>query len=55
MLQAVVGGLAAALVFMVVSSFGVIPTIIGALIQELIDASSILWALRAAFDSRSSR
>lgn len=55
MLQAVVGGLAAALVFIVVSSFGVIPTIIGALIQELIDASSVLWALRAAFDSRSSR
>ena len=55
MLQAVVGGLAAALVFMVVSSFGVIPTIIGAFIQELIDASSILWALRAAFDSRGSR
>ncbi len=44
MLQAVVGGWRRPCSFMVVSSFGVILIIIGALIQELIDASSILWA-----------
>lgn len=50
MIQAVVGGLAAALIFMVVASLGFVPTVLGAFIQELIDASSILWALRAAFN-----
>ena len=53
MLQAVLGGLIAALVGMVLAAFGLIPTIVGALLQELIDATSILWALRAAFDPRS--
>lgn len=52
MLQAVLGGIIAALIGMMLAAFGLIPTIVGALLQELIDATSILWALRAAFDGK---
>ena len=52
MLQAVLGGIIAALISMMLAAFGLIPTIVGALLQELIDATSILWALRAAFDRK---
>ena len=52
MLQAVLGGIIAALIGMMLAAFGLIPTIVGALLQELIDATSILWALRAAFDRK---
>lgn len=48
--QAVLMGLGICLVLMVIAAFGVIPAIIGALCQEVIDTVSILWALRARSD-----
>ncbi len=50
MLQAVYGGLIAAILCMVVAGFGVIPAIVGAILQEAIDVASILWALTALID-----
>ncbi|WP_314686399.1 heavy metal translocating P-type ATPase [uncultured Bifidobacterium sp.] len=50
MLQAVYGGLIAAVVCMVVAGFGLIPAIVGAILQEAIDVASILWALTALID-----
>lgn len=52
MLQAVVGGLVVATACMVLAAFGLIPVVLGALIQEGIDAASILWSLRTAFISQ---
>lgn len=45
--QAVLIGLGICLILMVIAAFGVIPAIIGAMFQEVIDTVSILWALRA--------
>jgi cation transport ATPase len=55
MLQAVIGGLAIAIVLMIFAAFGVIPAVVGAFLQEAIDVVSILWALTAAFETRKSR
>ena len=45
--QAVLIGIFICTALMVIAAFGVIPTIIGALLQEVIDTVSILWALKA--------
>jgi cation transport ATPase len=50
MLQAVVAGLALALVCMVAAAFDLIPVVVGAFMQEAIDVVSILWALTALRD-----
>lgn len=50
MLQAVVVGLALAIIGMLAAAFNLIPVVVGAFIQELIDVVSILWALTAVFD-----
>lgn len=52
MLQAVLGGLALAVVGMVAASFDLIPAVVGAFAQEGIDVVSILWALSATLDRR---
>ena len=50
MLQAVLLGLALALVGMVAAAFDLIPVVVGAFLQEAIDVVSILWALTALFE-----
>ncbi|NEG56065.1 heavy metal translocating P-type ATPase [Bifidobacterium platyrrhinorum] len=50
MLQAVVVGLALAVVGMVAAAFDLIPVVVGAFLQEGIDVVSILWALTAVLD-----
>ncbi|WP_101621881.1 HAD-IC family P-type ATPase [Bifidobacterium parmae] len=50
MLQAVVAGLALAVVGMVAAAFDLIPVVVGAFLQEGIDVVSILWALTAVLD-----
>ena len=55
MRQAVSGGLAAAVLCMVVAGFGFIPAVWGAIIQEVIDVMSILWALTSIADRRDGR
>ena len=50
MLQAVIAGLALALVGMVAAAFNLIPVVVGAFLQEAIDVVSILWALTALID-----
>lgn len=55
MRQAVYGGLAAAVLCMVVAGFGFIPAVWGAIIQEVIDVTSILWALTSIADRRDGR
>lgn len=45
--QAVLIGIAICTFLMLVASVGVIPAIIGALFQEVVDTVTILWALRA--------
>jgi phage-related protein len=52
MLQAVYGGLIAAILCMIVAAFGLIPAVVGALIQEIIDVLCILWALTAIIDRK---
>lgn len=47
MLQACIGGIVAALILMVFAAFNFIPVVIGALLQEAIDACSIGWAFTA--------
>ena len=47
MLQACIGGIVAALILMVLAAFNFIPVVIGALLQEVIDACSIGWAFTA--------
>lgn len=47
MLQAVITGLALAIVCMVAAAFNLIPVVVGAFMQEGIDVVSILWALTA--------
>ena len=50
MLQAVVLGLALAVVGMTAAAFDLIPVVVGAFLQEAIDVVSILWALTALLD-----
>lgn len=50
MLQAVVAGLALAVVGMVAAALDLIPVVVGAFLQEGIDVVSILWALTAVLD-----
>lgn len=45
--QSVLLGLLVCVVLMVIASFGIIPTLIGAMLQEIVDTVSILSALRA--------
>ena len=45
--QAVLIGIAICTLLMLVASTGVIPAFVGAMLQEVIDTVSILWALRA--------
>lgn len=45
--QSVLIGILICTILMLIASFGVIPTIIGALFQEVVDTVTILWALRA--------
>lgn len=50
MLQAVIAGLALAVIGMVAAAFNLIPVVVGAFLQEAIDVVSILWALTAVLD-----
>lgn len=50
MLQAVVVGLALAVIGMIAAAFDLIPVVVGAFLQETIDVVSILWALTALID-----
>ena len=52
MRQAVYGGLIAAVLCMIVAGFGLIPAVWGAIIQEVIDVTSILWALTSIADRK---
>lgn len=45
--QSVMVGIVICTVLMLIASFGVIPAILGALLQEVVDTVTILWALRA--------
>lgn len=45
--QSVMIGIAICTVLMLIASLGVLPTLFGALLQEVVDTVSILWALRA--------
>lgn len=45
--QAVLIGIGICTVLMLIAAFGIIPAFIGAMLQEVIDTVSILWALRA--------
>jgi cation transport ATPase len=45
--QGIYVGLGLSFVFMAIASFGLIPPAIGAMLQEVIDASVVLNALRA--------
>ncbi|GAX04974.1 cation-transporting ATPase [Secundilactobacillus pentosiphilus] len=45
--QSVMAGIVICTVLMLIASFGVIPAIIGAMLQEVVDTVTILWALRA--------
>ena len=50
MLQAVLIGLSLAIIGMVAAAFNLIPVVVGAFMQEVIDVVSILWALIVLFD-----
>lgn len=50
MLQAVLIGLGLAIIGMVAAAFDLIPVVVGAFMQEVIDVVSILWALTVLFD-----
>ena len=45
--QAVLIGIAVCTVLMIIASSGIIPAFVGAMLQEVVDTVSILWALRA--------
>ena len=47
MIQAVVLGIGLAVISMIAAAFGLIPAVLGAMMQEMIDVVSILWALTA--------
>ncbi len=48
--QAVMIGIMICIVLMLIAGFGLIPTIIGAMLQEVVDTVTILYALRAKSD-----
>lgn len=48
--EAVLIGIFICIVLMIIAGFGLIPTIIGALLQEVVDTVTILYALRARSD-----
>lgn len=50
MLQAVLIGLGLAIIGMIAAAFNLIPVVVGAFMQEVIDVVSILWALTVLFD-----
>ena len=50
MLQAVIVGLALAVIGMIAAAFDLIPVVVGAFLQEAIDVVSILWGLTALID-----
>lgn len=50
MLQAVLIGLSLVIIGMVAAAFNLIPVVVGAFMQEVIDVVSILWALTVLFD-----
>lgn len=50
MLQAVLIGLGLAIIGMVAAAFNLIPVVVGAFMQEVIDVVGILWALTVLFD-----
>lgn len=52
-LQSIWLGIAASVVLMCIAAFGVIPAVVGALLQEVVDLATILAALRAARPTRS--
>lgn len=45
--QAVLIGIAICTILMLIASTGIIPAFVGAMLQEVIDTVSILWALKA--------
>lgn len=45
--QSVLIGIFICVALMLVASFGVIPALVGAMLQEVVDTTSILWSLRA--------
>lgn len=47
MVQAVMLGIGLAVISMIAAAFGMIPAVLGAMMQEMIDVVSILWALTA--------
>ncbi|EIK86876.1 heavy metal translocating P-type ATPase [Gardnerella pickettii] len=47
MIQAVMLGIGLAVISMIAAAFGLIPALFGAMMQEMIDVVSILWALTA--------
>ena len=47
MIQSVLLGIGLAVVSMIFAAFGFIPTVLGAMMQEIIDVVSIMWALTA--------
>lgn len=47
MVQAVMLGIGLAVISMIAAAFGLIPAVLGAMMQEMIDFVSILWALTA--------
>jgi cation transport ATPase len=47
-LQSIWLGIVASVLLMLVASFGVIPAVVGALLQEAVDLATILAALRAS-------
>lgn len=51
--ESVLIGIAICVILMVIASFGVIPALFGALLQEVVDTVSILYALRARKQSKS--
>ncbi|MEV8213250.1 heavy metal translocating P-type ATPase [Leifsonia sp. NPDC077715] len=52
-LQSIWLGIAASILLMCIAAFGVIPAVVGALLQEVVDLATILAALRAAATPRS--
>ena len=50
--QSVLIGIIICCVLMVIASFGIIPTLLGAALQEVIDTVAILSALRARNDTK---
>jgi P-type E1-E2 ATPase len=52
-LQSAVGGMAMSIVGMLLASFGWLPPVSGAVVQEIIDVLAVLNALRVAFLPRS--